>query len=111
MTATDLPVIDFRRRPVSRTPRVEAVGLPLDARGHLSLTRDSALYRLLRGMSMDPSRPTTRAGLVTTLQPWRIQAAYVDTMLGRLLKGGVIERVAPGQYVRLWNELPDGVTS
>lgn len=111
MTATQTLPIDFRRRPVARLPRPESVGLPLDERGHLSLTRDHPMYRVLRAMSTDAQRPTTRAGLVATLQPWRIQAAYVDTMLGRLVKGGVIERVSQGQYVRIWHELPDGVTS
>ncbi|MFN9086712.1 MAG: hypothetical protein ACK5W7_04205 [Gemmatimonadaceae bacterium] len=86
------------------------LGLPLDERGNLTVRRDSIYARVLRGLSTDPHRPTSRAGILASLRPWGWAAAAVDTALQRLVKGGVVARVSPGHYVRIWNELPDGVT-
>lgn len=105
---TALP--DFRSVDRLRSVRPDSPGLPLDPSGNLTVDRDSLYFRLLRAMSTDPERPSTRAGLVAAMRPWRFSSAHVDVCLGRLVRHGVVERLGQGRYVRIWNELPDGVT-
>ncbi len=102
--------IDFRTVNRPRPVRPDSNGLRLTPSGNLTVSRDSLWARLLFAISTDPERPTSRAGILAALGCHGSTSGPVDDYLTRLVRGGVVERVGQGQYVRIWHALPDGVT-